>query len=226
MLSAGREIDHQRRRAGIERRVDPAVDPERGSGGLRLAPIERSRKARAELGAGDEGAGHHGEKARRANGIPVPFRHVGPGRSNPQSADGGFGAPAMHLPQGPRARIAGAQRQIVVEGAGRAMPEAGLPVDPVERLGTLGATQPNDRPKDRTNAAVKSARPSERATGAASSQRPSHGRRETKGRWRSGSTGAAMPAPTTGSSAPDRRGFRDAAADVRAGPSAAHRQTS
>ena len=150
MLGSPGQVDHQGRSAGIERRVDPAIDPEGGGGGSRLAPIECRHQPGAEFRAGHEGAGDDGEYAGGTDSKAVAPGHVGLGRRDPQAADGRFGAPAVQFPQGARAGIGGAERQAVVEGAGGPVPETGVAVDAVQGLGACRAAQAGDRPERET----------------------------------------------------------------------------
>ena len=83
--------DDQRRHAGVDRWVDPAVDAEARRGGGRLAPVEGGRDAPAPFGAGDEEGGERGDEEPRAQGQRIVAGHVGAWPPGPQPGDGGSG---------------------------------------------------------------------------------------------------------------------------------------
>ena len=146
VLAAG-EVDHERRRAGIERRVDPAVDAEGRGGRLDMAPVEGRSEARADFGSGHEGAGHQGEETCRAQGIAVAPGHVRLRQADAHAADCILGPLAVEGPERPGAGIGRAEGEGVVEDAGRPGGEAGLPVEPVEGPRPARHAQARERPE-------------------------------------------------------------------------------
>ncbi len=141
-LRAVARLQHDRRLAGIGRRVDPGVDARaRGRGGAGAAPVEGGGEAGIALGAGDEGGGDHRDEGGGAKRIAVAPRHLRRGRREFQPGDIGFEAAAVQRPERLRPRVGRAAGERVVEGGGRAVRHAGIAVEAGEALAARGPTE-------------------------------------------------------------------------------------
>jgi hypothetical protein len=148
-LLAGREIDHQGGHAGVERRVDPAVDPHGRDRGDGRAPVEGEAHPRAEFGTGHEGARRQGDKARSPKRVPIPRRHVRARSRETQARDGRLGAPAVQVPKRARAGIGLSERDRVLERPRRAVFQPGITIEPVERRPALRLPEAEKGPERR-----------------------------------------------------------------------------
>ena len=71
LADAAREVDHQGRSAGIERRVDPAVDPEGRTGRARRAPVEGCGDTPFAVAACSEERCNHQHRDETAQGVRI-----------------------------------------------------------------------------------------------------------------------------------------------------------
>ncbi len=149
-LVAAGESHHQGRHPGVERRIDPAVDPEARAGRGRRAPIEGAADALAPFGARDEEAGRRRHQDRRPQGEGIAPRHRRPRRGDLEPRHGRRRPSAMKRPQRLGLGIAGADGQrildrrggIVGQITGHAGTTGGIAVDPRQRLAPARAPHP------------------------------------------------------------------------------------